>query len=90
MEIRRFATSALALSLVCTPLAARAADSKTAAKPPAKPAAKSAAKAAGIDLAAIDKSVAPGDDFFRYANGSWVKSTEIPADRSGWARCCRS
>src|SRR2546430_8628427 len=42
------------------------------------------AKSSGIDLAGIDKSVAPGDDFFAYANGSWVKNTEIPADRSTW------
>ena len=37
---------------------------------------------AGIDAAAMDKSVKPGDDFYNYANGSWMKSTEIPADRS--------
>src|SRR6184192_1928771 len=42
------------------------------------------AKSVGLDLAGIDKSVAPGDDFFAYANGNWVKSTEIPADRSTW------
>ena len=30
----------------------------------------------------MDKSVKPGDDFFAYANGNWVKNTEIPADRS--------
>src|SRR5438552_1444189 len=35
----------------------------------------------GIDLAGLDRSVAPGDDFFRYANGTWLKTTEIPADR---------
>ena len=40
------------------------------------------APARGIDLAGIDRSVAPGDDFFRYANGEWLKTTEIPADRS--------
>ena len=38
----------------------------------------------GIDLAGIDRSAAPGDDFFRYANGTWLKTTEIPADRSVW------
>jgi len=37
---------------------------------------------AGISLDAIDKSVKPGDDFFAYANGSWVKNTAIPEDRS--------
>lgn len=36
----------------------------------------------GIDLAGMDKSVKPGDDFFAYGNGSWVKKTEIPADRA--------
>jgi putative endopeptidase len=38
----------------------------------------------GVDLANLDKSVAPGDDFFAYANGNWVKRTEIPADRSNY------
>ncbi|HSJ41562.1 MAG TPA: M13 family metallopeptidase N-terminal domain-containing protein, partial [Xanthobacteraceae bacterium] len=37
---------------------------------------------AGIDLSWMDKSVVPGDDFFAYANGTWAKTTEIPADRS--------
>ena len=36
----------------------------------------------GADLAAIDKSVKPGDDFFLYANGGWVAKTEIPPDRA--------
>jgi predicted metalloendopeptidase len=35
----------------------------------------------GIDLAGMDRSVVPGDDFFAYANGGWIKRTEIPADR---------
>ncbi len=35
----------------------------------------------GIDLPGMDRSVAPGDDFYRYANGTWMKTTEIPADR---------
>src|SRR5207244_2431639 len=30
------------------------------------------------------RSVAPGDDFFAYANGAWIKSTDIPADRSSY------
>ena len=30
----------------------------------------------------MDKSVAPGDDFYAYANGGWIKATPIPADKS--------
>ncbi|MEO8549915.1 MAG: M13 family metallopeptidase [Kofleriaceae bacterium] len=37
-----------------------------------------------LDLAGMDKTVKPGDDFYSYANGAWTKATEIPADRSGW------
>src|SRR6187397_1174377 len=36
----------------------------------------------GLDLAAMDRSVAPGDDFFGFANGGWIKATAIPQDRS--------
>lgn len=38
----------------------------------------------GIDLAGIDHSVVPGDDFFAYANGAWIKKTEIPADKASY------
>jgi putative endopeptidase len=36
----------------------------------------------GIDLANIDATVRPQDDFFRYVNGNWLATTEIPADRT--------
>lgn len=38
----------------------------------------------GLDLKGIDRTVAPGDDFFAYANGAWIAATPIPADRSAW------
>ena len=38
----------------------------------------------GIDLDGIDHTVAPGDDFFAYANGAWIKRTEIPADKASY------
>ena len=38
----------------------------------------------GIALKYMDTTVNPGDDFFRYVNGAWYDSTEIPADRSRW------
>jgi putative endopeptidase len=40
-----------------------------------------ASSSAGIDIAGMDKSVAPGDDFNAYANGGWLKATPIPADK---------
>src|SRR5690348_11703045 len=36
----------------------------------------------GVDLAAIDRSVKPGDDFFMYVNGNWYKTAVIPPDRA--------
>ena len=38
----------------------------------------------GIDLAGMDQSIKPGDDFFGYTNGGWAKATEIPADRTSF------
>jgi putative endopeptidase len=35
----------------------------------------------GIVVANMDRSVKPGDDFYDYANGDWLKRTEIPPDR---------
>ena len=37
-----------------------------------------------IDPTAVDSSVRPQDDFFTYANGNWIKHTEIPASQSAW------
>src|SRR5690348_5439756 len=36
----------------------------------------------GVQVANIDTSVVPGDDFYLYANGTWIKRTSIPPDRS--------
>src|SRR5580704_5231540 len=36
----------------------------------------------GIVLANMDASVKPGDDFFHYTNGGWIRRTEIPGDRA--------
>ena len=49
-------------------------------------AASNAAKAElgdwGVDLSARDESVKPGDDFFRYANGTWLKTYELKPDQA--------
>ena len=38
----------------------------------------------GINLEHMDKSVKPSDDFFKFVNGTWLKNTEIPADKTRW------
>ena len=38
----------------------------------------------GVDLAGLDRSVAPGVDFFTYANGGWLKRTTIPPDLASY------
>jgi putative endopeptidase len=38
----------------------------------------------GVDLEGMDRTVKPGDDFFKYVNGKWAASTEIPADRTSF------
>lgn len=43
----------------------------------------SAPETHGIRVANMDLSVKPGDDVYRYANGVWIKRTEIPPDRAG-------
>jgi putative endopeptidase len=37
-----------------------------------------------LDPANMDTSVRPGDDFFLYANGSWLRANPIPADQTEW------
>ena len=32
----------------------------------------------------VDASITPGDDFFAYANGAWLKATAIPAGSPRW------
>ena len=37
-----------------------------------------------IDVTALDRAIKPSDDFFTFANGTWVAKTEIPASESRW------
>lgn len=43
-----------------------------------------APKEPGINVSFMDKSVKPGDDFFRFVNGTWYDKTEIPSDKTRW------
>jgi putative endopeptidase len=76
-----YAASTLALTVGATVSlaaqnAAPAAESTTAAP------AHAAIGDFGVDLSARDLSTKPGDDFERYASGTWIDKTTIPADRA--------
>ena len=68
------AASALALLAACTPEA-------PAPAPEAAAPAKAVLGEFGIDLANADSSVKPGDDFFKYANGTWLSTFKMPEDK---------
>ncbi|WP_375397357.1 M13 family metallopeptidase [uncultured Sphingomonas sp.] len=38
----------------------------------------------GFDEAGMDRSVAPGDNFYNYGNGTWARTTPIPADKANY------
>ncbi len=75
---RAMGASSVALLAGCATGAATTTEPTTTARAPA------AIGAWGVDLAARDTSVKPGDDFFKYANGTWLANTQIPADRTRW------
>jgi predicted metalloendopeptidase len=51
---------------------------------PAAAQVKSSTGSLGVDVAGMDRSARPQDDFFRFANGAWDATTEIPADATRW------
>jgi putative endopeptidase len=52
---------------------------------PSRPEAVAPTLRSGIEQASFDRSVRPQDDFYRYVNGTWLKTTQIPADKPSWA-----
>jgi len=74
-----FTRRAFGAAILAAPLIAQAPAALAAAMKP-----KPKLGEFGLDLAAMDHSVAPGDDFFRYVNGGWLKANTIPADRSSF------
>src|SRR5690349_676047 len=39
----------------------------------------------GFDLSGMDTKTKAGDDFFRYANGTWIDKTQIPPDKPAYS-----
>lgn len=48
------------------------------------PSATTPALASGVELENFNTDIKPGDDFYRYVNGTWLSDTAIPADRSNY------
>ncbi|PJJ54407.1 M13 family metallopeptidase [Hymenobacter chitinivorans] len=42
------------------------------------------AQHSNLDQTTIDRTIKPGDGFYNYANGSWLKVNEIPANEASW------
>ncbi|MBE4748737.1 M13 family metallopeptidase [Corallococcus sp. ZKHCc1 1396] len=68
------------------PVAASAEPSPSAAAPAAPVPQGEPQMPPGLDAAVMDPSANPCDDFYAYACGGWLKSTEIPAERARWSR----
>jgi putative endopeptidase len=45
---------------------------------------KEPVKGSGIDIANIDSTVKPTDDFYQFVNGNWIKNNPIPQTESRW------
>ncbi len=83
----------LRLALLLAPVAAACSPPLSPSPPPVGSAAATVATAPAapgrpgkgeIDVEGMDVSIAPGQDFFGYANGGWLKTTQIPPDRSSF------
>lgn len=66
--------------LLCAGCAEHAAPPPPPAVAPAHP--KPELGTWGVDLSGMDKSVKPGDNFFKYVNGTWVEHAKIPGNRA--------
>lgn len=75
-SVSRFLAALFALTLVLGNLSGALAATAT---PVASPVASGGH---GIQLADMDLSVDPAQDFYQFANGGWLKRTDIPADRA--------
>jgi predicted metalloendopeptidase len=79
--MKRHLLSALTLALIAS---ATHAEGTGAAKASTTTAKAAPTLSAGIATQFVEPSVRAQDDFFDHVNGKWMKTTEIPADKSSW------
>jgi putative endopeptidase len=81
-SLTSFAAARAAVLLAAAATTSLAASAVAQTTAPAAPAPHAKLGTWGVDLSARDLTVKPGDDFQKYASGSWLARTEIPADKS--------
>jgi hypothetical protein len=82
--VAAIASAVLAACTSPTPVASDAPSASTAVQPQAPATPRAQIGAFGLDLAGGDASVKPGDNFYRYAGGTWLQNNPIPPDRTLW------
>jgi len=82
MRLKRFGFAISVIVLFLFTNVARAEDAKATTPAPSTTAQRYGTW--GVDLEGMDRSVKPGDDFFKYVNGKWAATTQIPADKTGY------
>jgi len=82
MRLKRFGSAISVIVLFLFTNVARAEDAKATTPAPSTTAQRYGTW--GVDLEGMDRSVKPGDDFFKYVNGKWAATTQIPADKTGY------
>ncbi|HET9660003.1 MAG TPA: M13 family metallopeptidase [Thermomicrobiales bacterium] len=86
-RFHRFGTLLVALLLALTSASAALAQSPVGSpvsSPAASPVGSPTAATHGVQIADMDLSVDPAQDFYQYANGGWLARTEIPGDSSSF------
>ncbi|MCK9689055.1 M13 family metallopeptidase [Scleromatobacter humisilvae] len=83
-NFRRAALAAAALLAVASVHAQTATTTTTTVETTTTTSTATKTMGSGIDRSGMDTSVRPQDDLFLAMNGTWVKNTQIPADKSRW------
>jgi putative endopeptidase len=86
MRIALLATTVLATAAAGVALAQSSGSGGVAPRPAATAASGPQLGAWGVDLAGMDRSRAPGDDFDLFVSGNWRATTQIPADRAAFGQ----